>query len=82
VIVELRNIQKLAKSFREGKVPEGQLAAAFESFRRAFSAFWEKDGAELIGQTASIGLIVAGTLLFEHVGMPEGVAQMRGPGES
>jgi len=43
VIVELRNIQKLIESFREGTVPETKLPGAFAGFRRAFSACWEKD---------------------------------------
>jgi hypothetical protein len=49
VIEELRNIQTLVEGFREDKVPETKLPGAFDQFRQAFAAFWEKDGDKLIG---------------------------------
>jgi hypothetical protein len=70
VIDELRNIQKVVEGFREDKVPETKLPGAFDKFRLAFAAFWEKDGDKLIGQSASLGLICAATVLLHHAGMP------------
>ena len=70
IIGELRNIQTSLESFREEKVPETKLPGAFENFRGAFSAFWEKDGEKFIGKSASIGLIAAGTALLQLAGMP------------
>jgi hypothetical protein len=72
VIVELRNLQQLVESFQKDKVPEKKLPGAFEGFKRAFSVFWQKDGANFIGQSASLGLIAIATMVLYYGGAVPG----------
>jgi hypothetical protein len=67
---ELAKLQKAAVDFPEGKVVESKLDKVVKGFGEQFGRFWGKDGAKLIGETATLGLICGGFILLSLVGMP------------